>query len=145
LQSERDLGINDWEPQCPYTDGIGVAVSGPGGKKVIDWVYALNKPGQAVDQRVKYPGWMKKFTDRGGELVIHRPGVADLEHYTRSSDLVIVAGGKGDLVKIFERVAERPPFDKPMRALALTHVTGLVPFELTHIAFNIAPAVGDQR
>ena len=143
LQSERDLGINDWEPQCPYTDGIGVTVIGPDGKKVIDWVYALDKPGQAVDQRLKYPSWMKKFAERGGELVIHRAGVADLEYYARSSDLVIVAGGKGDIVKIFERDAERSSFDKPMRALALTYVTGLVPYELTRVAFNIAPAVGE--
>jgi hypothetical protein len=86
---------------------------------------------------------MKKLTERGGELVIHEAGVADLENYSRSSDLVIVAGGKGDIVKLFERDAERSPFDKPMRALALTYVTGLVPYELTHVAFNIAPTVGE--
>ena len=37
LQSERDLGINDWEPQCPYTDGIGVAVIGRDGKTRRLW------------------------------------------------------------------------------------------------------------
>ena len=143
LQSERDLGINCWEKQCLYTDGVGVTIAGPDGGKAVDWVYLLDKPGQAVDQRVKYPGWMKKFQELGGELVIRDAGIADLENYARSSDLVIVAGGKGDITKLFERDAERSPFDKPMRALALTYVTGLVPYQPTRIAFNIVPTVGE--
>jgi hypothetical protein len=143
LQSERDLGINDWEKEYPKTDGIGVSIAGPDGSKVIDWVYTLDKPGQAVDQRLKYPGWMKKFQERGGELIIRDAGIAELEDYARSSDLVIVAGGKGDIVKLFERDGERSPYDQPQRALALTYVTGLAPYSPTRVAFNIAPGVGE--
>lgn len=143
LQAERDLGLNDWEKQCPYTDALGVAIAGPDGNKAVDWVYALDKPGQAVDQRVKYRGWMKKFQERGGELIIHEASVADLEHYARSSDLVIVAGGKGDITKLFERDGSRSPFEQPQRALALTYVTGLAPYDPTRVAFNIAPTVGE--
>src|SRR6516225_2880855 len=143
LQSERDLGLNFWEKDCPNTDGLGVTIAGPDGGKAVTWVYTLDKPGQAVDQRVKYPGWMKTFTERGGELVIHEAGIADLENYARGSDLVILAGGKGDIVKLFERDTERSPFDKPQRALALTYVTGLTPYSPTRVAFNIAPTVGE--
>lgn len=143
LQAERDLGLNDWEKQCPYTDALGVAIAGPDGNKAVDWVYTLDKPGQAVDQRVKYPGWMKKFQERGGELIIHEASVADLEHYAHSSDLVIVAGGKGDITKLFERDGSRSPFEQPQRALALTYVTGLAPYNPTRVAFNIAPTVGE--
>jgi Styrene monooxygenase A putative substrate binding domain len=143
LQAERDLGINFWEKECPNTDALGVTIAAPDGGKAVSWVYTLDKPGQAVDQRVKFPGWMKKFAERGGELVIHEAGVADLENYARSSDLVILAGGKGDIVKLFERDAERSPFDKPQRALALTYVTGLTPYAPTRVAFNIAPTVGE--
>ena len=53
LQSERDLGINYWEKQCPYTDAVGVTIGAPDGGKAVDWVYPLDRPGQAVDQRVK--------------------------------------------------------------------------------------------
>src|SRR5579863_10638933 len=80
LQAERDLGLNDWEQQCPYTDALGVAIAGPDGNKAVDWV-------------------------------------ADLEHYARSSDLVIIAGGKGDITKLFERDGSRSPFEQPQRAL----------------------------
>ncbi len=143
LQAERDLGLNDWEKQCPYTDALGVAIAGPDGNKAVDWVYTLDKPGQAVDQRVKYPGWMKKFQERGGELIIREASVADLERYARSSDLVIVAGGKGDITKLFDRDGSRSPFEQPQRALALTYVTGLAPYSPTRVAFNIAPTVGE--
>ncbi len=143
LQAERDLGINYWETKGPKTEALGVTIGAPDGGKAIDWVYKLDKPGQAIDQRVKYPAWMKKFQELGGELIIRDANSADLEGYARESDLVIVAGGKGDITKLFERDAERSPFDQPMRALALTYVTGLTPYQPTRVAFNIAPTVGE--
>jgi Styrene monooxygenase A putative substrate binding domain len=143
LQAERDIGINYWEKQCPYTEALGVTIGAPDGSKAVSWVYPLDKPGQAVDQRVKYPGLMKKFQELGGELVIQDAKIPDLEKYAREADLVIVAGGKGDITKLFERDAERSPFDQPMRALALTYVTGLAPYQPTRVAFNIAPTVGE--
>src|ERR1700735_2410898 len=100
LQAERDLGLNDWEKECPKTEALGVSIAGPDGTKAIDWVYTLDKPGQAVYQRVKYPGWMKTFKKRGDELIIRDASSADLESYARDSDLVIVAGGKGDITKL---------------------------------------------
>jgi len=55
----------------------------------------------------------------------------------------IIAGGKGDITKLFERDGSRSPFDQPQRALALTYVTGLAPYSPTRVAFNIAPTVGE--
>ena len=45
----------------------------------MTWAYQFDKPAQSVDQRIKFPGWMKYFEKIGGELVIHEAGVADLE------------------------------------------------------------------
>ena len=28
LQAERNLGINYWEKECPYTDALGVTIAG---------------------------------------------------------------------------------------------------------------------
>ena len=39
LQAERDLGLNDWEKQCPNTDALGVTIAGPDGGKAVEWVY----------------------------------------------------------------------------------------------------------
>ncbi|MGO8920713.1 MAG: styrene monooxygenase/indole monooxygenase family protein [Stellaceae bacterium] len=145
LQSERDLGLNSWEEECPDVDGIGVILPAPDGSgKALDWAYKLERPAQAVDQRVKIPGWMKQFEAIGGELIIHEAGVADLEQYCRDSDLVIVASGKGEISRLFERDAARSPFDQPARALALTYVTGMTPYApFPRVSFNIVPGVGE--
>src|SRR5262249_11519009 len=99
---------------------------------------------QLVDQRVKYPVWMHELEKRGGTLVIHEATVDDLEEYVRDNDLVIVAAGKGDVAKLFERDPERSPYDAPMRALALTYVKGMTPRpEFSAVCFNLIPTVGE--
>jgi styrene monooxygenase A-like protein len=145
LQSERDLGINFWERDCLNIEGIGVILPAPDGSgKALDWAYRLDSPAQAVDQRVKIPGWMQHFQSIGGELVIKEAEVADLETYCRQSDLVIVASGKGDIGRLFERDPARSPFDRPMRALALTYVTGMTPYEpFSRVSFNLIPGIGE--
>lgn len=146
LQNERELGINFWEAECPNVESISFTVPAPdgSGKKAIDWNGLLDKPAQSVDQRVKFPGWMAEFVKRGGTLEIKEAGLADLERYTSESDLVVVASGKGDVGKLFERDAEKSPFDKPQRALALTYVTGMVPRpQHSAVCFNLIPTVGE--
>jgi 2-polyprenyl-6-methoxyphenol hydroxylase-like FAD-dependent oxidoreductase len=145
LQAERDLGVNFWEEDCPPVEGISFVVPAPDGSgKAIDWASRLDAYAQSVDQRVKMPGWMEKLEERGGRLVIHDVGVDDLERYTQENDLVIVAAGKGEIVRLFERDADRSPYDRPMRALALTYVTGMTPRpEFSAVCFNLVPTVGE--
>ena len=146
LQNERDLGINFWEAECPTVDSISFTVPSPegNGAKAIDWNGKLDKTAQSVDQRVKIPHWMKEVTRQGGEMVIHDAGIDDLETYAKQSDLVIVAAGKGDIAKMFERDASRSPFDKPQRALALTYVKGMEKRpDHSAVNFNLIPMVGE--
>lgn len=141
---ERALGINFWDDACPPVDGIGFTLAGPNGEKLLDWAARLDAPAQSVDQRVKMPRWMDEFEKRGGELRIVDAGIAELEELARECDLVLVASGKGEIGKLFERDAEKSPFDKPMRSLALTYVKGMRPRE-NHSAvnFNLVPGVGE--
>jgi hypothetical protein len=112
--------------------------------KVIDWAARLDAHAQSVDQRLKIPRWMEEVEKLGGTLVIEDAGVDDLEQYAEANDLVIVAAGKGQIVRLFERNAERSPYDQPMRALALTYVTGMTPRpEFSAVAFNLIPTVGE--
>lgn len=145
LQNERDLGLNFWDASCPPVQSIQFTVPAPtGGGKAIDWNGRLTRHGMSVDQRVKVPRWMDEFTKRGGWLEIKEAGVADLEEYADDSDLVIVAAGKGEIAKLFERDAEKSPFDKPLRALALTYVKGMKPRpDHTAVNFNLIPTVGE--
>lgn len=146
LQIERDLGIDEWGDTCPPVEGIGFAVPNPEqpGTKAIDWSARLEKPAQSVDQRVKMPVWMERFEAAGGKLVIQDVGIEELETLTQQNDLVIMAAGKGEVVRLFERDAERSTFDRPQRALALTYVHGLAPTpEYSRVSFNLMQGIGE--
>jgi Styrene monooxygenase A putative substrate binding domain len=57
---------------------------------------------------------------------------------------VIVAAGKGEVNRMFERDAEKSPYDKPMRAQALTYVKKMTPrTPFTAVSFNLVPGVGE--
>src|SRR5258707_2837842 len=145
LQIERDLGLNHWEKDCPPVEGIGLTVPHPEaqGAKLIDWSARLDRYAQSVDYRVEMPVWMQDVEQRG-KLVIEEVGVAELEKLAEDNDLVILAAGKGEVVRLFERDAPRSAFHKPMRALALTYVKGLEPVpDYSRVAFNLIPGVGE--
>jgi len=146
LQTERELGLNWWDDACPPVEGIGLAVPDPGhpGARLIDWAARLDRPAQAVDQRLKMPAWMEAFAERGGDLRIVDVGIDELEALTRTHDLVLLAAGKGEIVSRFERDVSRSPFSTPQRALALTYVTGMVPrTPYSRVCFNLIPGVGE--
>ena len=144
LEHERELGIDYWAEECPDIEGISLAVPGPEGGKLIDWAARLDAPAQSVDQRVKMPVWIEELEKQGGKIVFHDAAVPDLEAYAAEHDLVIVAAGKGDVAKLFERDPSRSPYDAPQRALALTYVTGMTPRpEFSAVAFNLIPTVGE--
>lgn len=144
LETESALGLDTWAARCPPVEGISLSVPDGTGGKAIDWAARLDGPAQSVDQRIKVPGWMRELERRGGELLVREVGVDDLEELTGTHDLVVVASGKGGLAGIFARDAEKSPYDKPMRALALTYVTGMTPRPgHSAVCFNLVPEVGE--
>ena len=146
VQHERDLGLDFWSDVCPPVQGINFIVPNPEqpGAKAIDWAGRLDRDAYAVDQRLKMPRWLAEFQRLGGQLVIRDAGIADLETWTREDDLVIVASGKGEIGQMFARDATRSAYDKPMRALALTYVTGMTPRQPhSAVEFNLIPGIGE--
>ena len=90
------------------------------------------------------PRWLEELERRGGRVELHEASADDLERYADENDLVIVAAGKGEVARLFERDAERSTYDRPMRALALTYVTGMTPRpEFSAVNFNLVPGVGE--
>jgi hypothetical protein len=144
LQNERDLGLNFWESECPVTEGIAFTIPGLDNTKTLFWEAKLDHYGQSVDQRIKFAGWMKEFAKRGGNLVIEEAGPGNVDGYGKNYDLVVVAAGKGEVNRLFERDPEKSAYDRPMRALALTYVKNMVPRSLfSAISFNLVPGVGE--
>ncbi|MCS0634286.1 FAD-binding oxidoreductase [Streptomyces sp. LP05-1] len=147
LQHERDLGLNFWEDRAPRIEGLGVSVTGPDGGRAVDWLGRLDGYAQSVDQRLKMAGWMETFAQRGGQLVIHGAAVSDLDYFSRTYDLVLVAAGKGELVSMFGRDAARSPYAEPQRALAVAYVHGLGPRpehpDTDAVRCNLVPGAGE--
>ena len=146
LEIERRFGLDMWNKECPAVEGIGLAVPHPEvpGGCLIDWSARLTDFAQAVDQRVKMPDWMEIFERRGGKLLIQDVGVIELEALAESHELVVLAAGKGEIVRLFERDAARSPYAAPQRALALTYVHGLEPVaDYSRVSFNLIPGVGE--
>src|SRR2546428_7124747 len=144
LETERDLGLNYWEEECPKVEGISFAVPDSVGGKIMDWAARLDNFAQSVDQRLKIPRWMAEFQKRGGKLQIEAADIDDLERCARSHDLVIVASGKGTITQLLQRDANRSPFSEPQRSLALTYVRNMCPREpYAAVCFNLIPNVGE--
>ncbi|MDT4836242.1 Styrene monooxygenase StyA [compost metagenome] len=143
LGFERELGLSLWDDSCPPTVGVHMRAGNAEGL-MIDWRARMKAPGQSVDQRIKMPRWMAEFERLGGELVIDEADIDALERYAAASDLVIVASGKGEIGKLFERDAERSQFDRPLRTISLTYVHGMLPRE-DYSALNIGinPGIGE--
>lgn len=145
LQTERAVGLNFWEEQCPAVEGIGFTLVNPeNGHKAFSWSARLERYAQSVDQRVKMPFWMDEFERRGGKLIIQDVGIQELEQLAAEYELVLLAAGKGEVVKQFERDDTRSQFDKPQRALALTYVKNMQPISpYSRVTFNVIPGVGE--
>ena len=140
LEYERNLSINFWDKDCPTVDGIGISVENTD----IQWRARLEAPAQSVDQRVKMPVWMKAFQDQGGRLLIKTVDVDELDKLAGQCDVLLVASGKGEIGRLFTRDAAKSSFDKPMRALGLTYVTGIkTRNEYSLVDFHIVPGVGE--
>jgi flavin reductase (DIM6/NTAB) family NADH-FMN oxidoreductase RutF/2-polyprenyl-6-methoxyphenol hydroxylase-like FAD-dependent oxidoreductase len=144
LRHERALGLNLWNDEAPSIDTVSMTIANqPGGPlPSIRWTGRLDSIAQSVDQRVKMPRYIEEFIRRGGEFVVGRADVSDLETYARDSDLVVVAAGKGDVATLFTRDGARSTYVEPQRALALTYVRGMEPRPAA-VSYNILPGVGE--
>jgi hypothetical protein len=148
LETERAYGLNLWDTDAPFYDGLHVTLSAPPGTLALSINAPLDFPGQSVDQRLKMATWLDLAASRGATVIHQAVTADDLDRYTSDGayDLVIVAAGKGDLVNQFERDASRSPYTTPQRGLAFAYVNGLDPdpaWPTPHIGFNAVPGFGE--
>lgn len=132
---EEELGLRFWKDIHSSWDGGEMNIINPG-TRAIDLTFskrfgpANGLSGvivESIDQRVKMPTWMYRFEELGGKIVYEEANLAALERYESESDLVLVASGKGEIGKIFERDDEKSFFDKPTRGLGIAYVRGMKP------------------
>ena len=79
MQHERDLGLTFWEESAPSGEGIHLTFLPEVGQVLLTVQGRLQQTGQAIDQRLKFSGWLQEFEKRGGQLVIQSVTRDDLE------------------------------------------------------------------
>src|SRR3954470_7159391 len=124
LSYERELGLNFWDDAAPKGEGVFLTFCPTLHNPLIRLVGRFQAPFQAVDVRMQSSRWMNELEVRGGNIVIEQVTVDRLGEIAAAHDLTIVATGRADLCRIFERDESRSVYDKPQRNLGMVTVTG---------------------
>jgi Styrene monooxygenase A putative substrate binding domain len=146
LDKERDVKLNLWDGAATPIGGIGFNLSPAPGVSAFSFSGAWARPGNSVDQRLKMSSWIELFEQRGGRVIYHSVMTSDLAGLAPLYDLTIIAAGKGEIVELFDRDAERSFYSKPARNLAVIYANGVaVPGGVTEarMRVNLRPGAGE--
>ncbi|MFT3767870.1 MAG: NAD(P)-binding protein [Minicystis sp.] len=144
---ERELGLAHWEAEAKKVEGVHLTFSPEPGNRLLTLAGRPDKPGMAIDVRLQSSRWMRDLEERGGKIEIENVTVARLDEIAGDYNLTIVAAGKAELGRLFERDAERSIYDKPQRQLAMIVAKGAsftfpgVPF--VPVKFNLFGTIGE--
>jgi 2-polyprenyl-6-methoxyphenol hydroxylase-like FAD-dependent oxidoreductase len=125
LRIEREAGLDLWADRTPAVHQVHSVLAVPPAVRALEFTMSLREPAQSVDQRLKMARWLELLAERGGTVEYRRLDRAGLRELADRHELTIVAAGRGELAEIFQRDAERSPFDAPQRMLAGLYVNGL--------------------
>jgi len=125
LSYERELGLNFWDDAAPKGEGVFLTFCPTLHNPLVRLLGRFREPFQAVDLRLQSHRWMNELERRGGQLQIEQVTVDRLDEIAADHDLTIVATGRADLCRIFERDERRSVYGGPQRNLAMVIVTGM--------------------
>ena len=146
LDRERDVKLNLWDDAATPIGGIGFNLSPAPGVSAFSFSGAWARPGNSVDQRLKMPAWIELFEQRGGRVIYHSVMTSDLAGLAPMYDLTIIAAGKGEIVEMFDRDAERSLYSRPARNLAAIYLNGIDAFPGAaepRMRVNLRPGAGE--
>jgi Styrene monooxygenase A putative substrate binding domain len=146
LDKERDVKLNLWDGAATPIGGIGFNLSPAPGVSAFSFSGAWARPGNSVDQRVKMPTWIELFEQRGGRVIYHSVMTSDLAGLAPLYDLTIIAAGKGEIVEMFDRDAEKSFYSRPARNLGVIYLNGVaVPEGVTEprMRVTLRPGAGE--
>lgn len=124
LSYERELGLNFWDDVAPKGEGVFLTFCQTLHKPLVKLYGRLQRPFQAVDLRLQSHRWMKELEKRGGRVVIESVTVDRLDEIAAEHDLTIVATGRAELCRLFERDAARSVHTDPQRNLGMVITVG---------------------
>ena len=124
LSYERELGLNFWDDVAPKGEGVFLTFCPTLHNRLVRLVGRLRRPFQAVDVRLQSHRWMNELASRGGNVVIEPVSVARLDDIAAQHDLTVVATGRAELCRIFERDERRSVYKTAQRKLAMIIAAG---------------------
>jgi 2-polyprenyl-6-methoxyphenol hydroxylase-like FAD-dependent oxidoreductase len=147
LRFEHELDLNPWADQLPWGEGFHITVCPKPGNQLLTLTGRLSAPCAAIDLRLQSHHWMHALKARGGGVEIESVSLPRLEEISAANDLTLVAAGRAELCRLFERDAERSVYDKPQRHLAMVCVKGpRLGFDgvpLLPVKINLLPGRGE--
>lgn len=145
LTLEESLNCNTWD-HAPGIKAIWADFHSPDGQVLTVTGEIAAGIGRAVDQRLKHSHWLRQFEARGGRVLIQVASLPQLESYAQTSDLLVIATGARQLGTLFERDADRSPFDSPQRHLMQFNLYGVKPWQVEGqdvARLQIFPGIGE--
>jgi 2-polyprenyl-6-methoxyphenol hydroxylase-like FAD-dependent oxidoreductase len=147
LQLERELGLNHWDAEVPWAEGAHLTVCPSPRNRLLTLTGRMSRPFQGVDMRLQIHRWMLDLVERGGRLELQSVTVDSLEQIAAAHELTLVAAGRAELCRLFERDAARSVYDAPQRQLAMVCFQGpRMRFDnlpLVPVKFNVFPDAGE--
>ena len=146
LDRERDVKLNLWDDTATPIGGIGFNLSPAPGVSAFSFSGAWARPGNSVDQRLKMSTWIELFEQRGGRVIYHSVMTSDLAGLAPMYDLTIIAAGKGEIVELFDRDAERSLYTRPAGTWPRSTSTAIaIPEGVTEPRMRVQPAARRGR
>jgi hypothetical protein len=147
LAFERRLGLAHWESAAPRGEGVHLTFCPEIGNRLLTLAGRLDGCFMAIDLRLQSHRWMRDLEARGGRVVIEPVTVPRLDAIAAEHELTLVATGKADLCRLFERDPARSVHDRPQRNLTMIVARGArlgfdgVPF--LPVKFNLFGTAGE--
>jgi len=121
LSFERELGLNHWDEVAPRGEGVFLTFCPTLHKPLVTLLGRCARPFQAVDLRLQCARWL---TDFDGRVVHESVTVERLDDIASKHELTIVAAGRAELSRLFERDEARSPYRQRQRNLAMIVTVG---------------------
>src|SRR5699024_3769900 len=140
LALEEDLGINHWTEDQYYYD-VHYHYNGWGTERTFQGYFSA--PSRTLDYRIYLPQLMQDFVDRGGHIEYQNLSVSDIQGLSEQHDLVVVSTGKGEIGAMFPKRADKSPYDRPQRQLAVGFWKGVRRHDRNGVEISVIPNVGE--
>lgn len=137
---EADLGVDHW-PGDEYKYISHYHYNGWGEERTYRGDFTA--PSRTIDYRIYLPQLMEDFTTRGGVIEYRDLSAGEIHDLTDVHDLVVVSTGKGEIGAMFPKRADKSPYDRPQRKLAVAFWQGVARRDPNGVEISVIPGVGE--